>query len=462
MGFWEAEEKVGRLDLGEEGMALDEHSAVLVVGLGKTGYSIARFLDRLGVRFAITDTRDTPPCLKAFRENFPDAGVFLGGFSKRVFEAATHLVVSPGVSVHHPLIQAQAQRGVPVLGDVDLFAASTGAPILGITGANGKSTVTTLVGLMAERDGRQVRVGGNLGTPMLDLLDQDADLYVLELSSFQLETAHVLEPLAATVLNISPDHMDRYESIAAYAAAKERIFKGRGLMVLNQDDPEVLAMNQEGRRVAWFSLTNDKADYAVRKIEGVDWLCAHQEPRVKVSEIKLEGRHNLANCLAAMALGDEAGLAPDAMKDVMTSFRGLPHRSEWVADIDGVRYINDSKATNVGACMAALAGMERPAVLIAGGDGKGADFRVLRQVVEGKVKAMVLIGRDGPLIEEALKGVVPTRVVTTLQEAVPAARLFAGAGDVVILAPACASLDQFQDYQARGRAFVEAVGKLKP
>lgn len=462
MGFWDAEENMIRLELGEDGLVLDQNSAVLVVGLGKTGYSIARFLDRLGVRFAITDTRNTPPCLNAFRENFPDAGVFLGGFSKTAFEAATHLVVSPGIAIDHPLIQAQARRGIPVLGDVDLFAASTGAPILGITGANGKSTVTTLVGLMAEHDGRKVRVGGNLGTPMLDLLDQEAELYVLELSSFQLETAHVLEPLASTVLNISPDHMDRYPDIAAYAGAKERIFKGRGLMVLNQDDPLVAEMVQEGRRVAWFSLENDQADYAIRNIEGVDWLCAHQEPRVKIADIKLEGRHNLANCLAAMALGDEAGLAPDAMKDVMTSFRGLPHRSEWVADIEGVRYINDSKATNVGASMAALAGLERPAVLIAGGDGKGADFSVLKDVVQSKVKAMVLLGRDGPLIQEALKDLVPTRVVKTLQEAVPAAQSFASAGDVVILAPACASLDQFQDYQARGRAFVDAVGKLKP
>ncbi|MFN5745183.1 MAG: UDP-N-acetylmuramoyl-L-alanine--D-glutamate ligase [Methylococcaceae bacterium] len=435
-------------------------SAVLIVGLGKTGYSIAHFLARHGIRFAITDTRKEPPSLKAFSEAFPDAAVFINGFEASAFAAATHLIVSPGVSLDEPLIAEAIHHGVPVLGDLDLFACSARAPVIAITGSNGKSTVTTLVGLMAQNAGRQVRVGGNLGTPMLDLLDGSADLYVLELSSFQLDCSHVLEPIAATVLNISPDHLDRYTDIQAYADAKARIFHGDGLMLLNRDDPMVVAMSVPGRQHLWFSLADTSADYAIDRVNGEEWLVCRGEAVIRAGELRLQGRHNLANALAALALGDAVGLPRVDMVAALRQFSGLDHRSQWVAELHGVTWINDSKATNVGACMAALAGMNGPVVLIAGGDGKGADFTVLRPVVEGKVKAAVLMGRDAGLLEKALGDLVPVTRVNTMRQAVEAAQKRAAPGDTVLLAPACASLDQYKDYQERGRMFAEAVRSL--
>ena len=443
-----------------KGLSLDEKSAALIVGLGKTGYSIARFMAAQGIRFAVTDTREVPPFINELREEFPDAAVFLGGFQRSSFEAATHLIVSPGVSLNEPLIQLAARRGIPVIGDLDLFASMVRAPVLAITGSNGKSTVTTLVGLMAEADGRKTRVGGNLGTPMLDLLDDEVELYVLELSSFQLESSHVLAPIAATVLNITPDHMDRYADLQAYAEAKRRIFNGSGLMVLNRDDPMVADMSLPDRKTVWFGLEGQRCDYEVRVLEGEEWLICKDEPVMLRREVRLHGRHNLANALAALALGDAAGLSRSAMLATLKSFGGLDHRAQWVADHGGVTWINDSKATNVGACMAALAGMEQPVVLIAGGDGKGADFSILRRVVKEKVKALVLMGRDASLMQAALEDLVTTVRTANMAEAVKAASELATVGDVVLLAPACASLDQYTDYQERGRVFAEEVTRL--
>jgi UDP-N-acetylmuramoylalanine--D-glutamate ligase len=448
-------------------LGLDREKArVLIVGLGKTGYSIARFLAGHGIRFAVTDTREKPPNLAELRQEFPDAGVFLGGFQPAAFSAATHLVVSPGVALEEPQIRAAASRGIPVMGDLDLFAAVARAPVAAITGSNGKSTVTTLLGLMAEADGRKVQVGGNLGTPMLDLLDDDAEMYVLELSSFQLERSERLEPVAATVLNISPDHMDRYPDLAAYAAAKQRIFRGTGAMILNVDDPIVAAMAEAGREPLWFGVERVPAgsrdrQYWLEAVDGGDWLFAAGSAFMKAAEVRIQGRHNLANALAAVALGDVLGLSRNAMAEALRTFDGLDHRMQWVADIEGVAYVNDSKATNVGACMAALGGLDGKAVLIAGGDGKGADFTVLRQAVAEKVSALVLLGKDGPLLEAALSDLVPTARVENLTKAVAVARTLAKPGETVLLAPACASLDQFKDYQERGRVFAEAVRSLK-
>ena len=438
-------------------LSLDESSAVLIVGLGKTGYSIARFMAAQNIRFAVTDTREAPPLINEFREAFPDAAVFLGGFQQSSFDAATHVIVSPGVPLDEPMIRSAERRGTPVLGDLDLFACMAQAPVVAITGANGKSTVTTLVGLMADSDGRHVRVGGNLGTPMLDLLDSTAELYVLELSSFQLESSHVLAPIAATVLNISPDHMDRYADLQAYADAKRRIFNGSGQMVLNRDDPMVAEMAIPGRKTVWFGLEGGQCDYGLQILQGEEWLVCQGEPLMPRHQLRLHGRHNLANALAALALGDAVGLSRAAMVAALKSFGGLEHRAQWVAERGGVTWINDSKATNVGACMAALAGMDQPVVLIAGGDGKGADFSVLRHVVKEKVKALVLMGRDAPLLQSALGDLVTIVRVANMSEAVRSANMLAEAGDAVLLAPACASLDQFKDYQERGRIFSEEV-----
>lgn len=446
-----------------ERLGLDRKtSRVLVVGLGKTGYSIARFLAARGIPFAVADTREKPPNLAELRETLPDAGVFLGGFRGEAFSAATHLIVSPGVALEVPEIAAAVRRGARALGDLDLFACVARAPIVAITGANGKSTVTTLLGLMAEADGRKVKVGGNLGTPMLDLLDDEAELYVLELSSFQLERSELLEPAAATVLNISPDHMDRYPDLQAYADAKARIFKGDGVRVLNRDDPMVAAMADAGRCV-WFGVEGQTGvDYGVSLIDGEERLIRQGEPLLKSSEVRIQGRHNIANALAAVALGDAVGLSPESMVATLKQFPGLDHRMQWVAEFDGVAWINDSKATNVGACMAALAGLDRPTVLIAGGDGKGADFNLLRPVVAERVRAAVLMGKDAPLLEEALRDVIPLVRVENMKQAVQAARDLAQPGDAVLLAPACASLDQYKDYQERGRMFAEAARSLKP
>ena len=439
-----------------------DSSRVLVVGLGKTGYSIARFLARGGIPFAVADTREKPPYLAEFHDALPDAGLFLGAFKAEAFKAATHLIVSPGVPLDEPEIAAAARRGVPVLGDLDLFACMAKAPVVAITGANGKSTVTTLVGLMAEADGKRVRVGGNLGTPMLDLLDDEAELYVLELSSFQLERSSLLKPAAATVLNISPDHMDRYPDLQAYADSKRRIFQGDGIRVLNRDDPMVEAMAESGMRCVRFGLRDTGVEYGIKLIEGEEWLVCRGQALMKSSEVRIQGRHNIANALAAVALGDAVGLGRTAMIAELKRFTGLDHRMQWVAEFDGVAWINDSKATNVGACMAALAGLERKAVLIAGGDGKGADFKVLRPVVAAKVRAAVLMGKDAPLLEAALSGLIPLARVENMSQAVLAARELAQPGDSVLLAPACASLDQYKDYQERGRMFAEAVRGLKP
>jgi UDP-N-acetylmuramoylalanine--D-glutamate ligase len=442
-------------------IGLDESSRVLVVGLGKTGLSVVRFLADQGIELAVADSREKPPALAELRETVPDVAVFLGGFDPAVFARATHVIVSPGVGLETPVLRRSIEQGKPVLGDLDLFACMAKAPVLAITGANGKSTVTTLVGLMAETAGRRVRVGGNLGTPMLDLLDEEAELYVLELSSFQLERAALLEPLAATVLNISPDHMDRYADLQAYAAAKQRIFNGRGVMVLNADDPMVAAMAEVGRRTAWFGLREGvPLDYGVRRIEDEEWLMCGEEPLLPAAEVGIKGRHNIANALAALALGDAAGLPRAAMVTALQRFEGLAHRMQRVAEIGGVAWINDSKATNVGACVAALDGLTDKAVLIAGGDGKGADFSALAAVAAQKLRAAVLMGRDAPLLDAVLRKVVPTVRVANMKQAVEAARKLARRGDTVLLAPACASLDQYQDYQERGRIFAEAVRSL--
>ena len=441
-------------------IGLNSSSRVLVVGLGATGLSVARFLSDKGIQLAVVDTRIKPPGLTELREFLPDVAVFLGGFDKLAFDRATHLIVSPGVSLETPMIRQAMLSGTPVFGDLDLFVCMAKAPIIGITGSNGKSTVTTLLGLMAEEDQRKVKVGGNLGIPMMDLLDEEADLYVLELSSFQLERSELLRADAATVLNISPDHMDRYTDLNAYADAKKRIFKGDGLMVLNADDPMVESMAEPNRRCVRFSVKeNSQAEYRLNE-DG--WLSRGDQPILPCSEVRIKGRHNIANALAAVALGDAVGLTDAAMIKAMREFSGLDHRMQWVADVNGISYINDSKATNVGACVAALEGVSDPVILIAGGDGKGADFSELVGAVTGKVRAVVLMGRDAPLLEQILEPVVKTVRVDNMAQAVAMARTLAHSGDIVLLAPACASLDQYKDYQERGRMFAEAVrGMLK-
>lgn len=431
---------------------------LLIVGLGATGYSAARFLQQTPIRFAVIDSRRNPPLIEDLREQMPDVPVFCGGFDQAAFDVATHLLISPGVSLNEKVIRKAMQAGVTVLSDIDLFACATDKPIIGITGSNGKSTVTTMLGDMGQAAGLKTLIGGNLGTPALDLLAQEADLYVLELSSFQLERTTALNAKAATVLNLSADHLDRHASMDEYAQQKQRIFRGNGVMVLNADDPAVMAMADPARTTLTFSVQQE-ADFYLQRGE-VDQLMQGHQVLMNAGDLNLEGSHNLANALAALALGDAIGLEREAMCRALKKFKGLPHRMQRVAEVRGVRWVNDSKATNIGACIAALQGYQNKVILIAGGDGKGADMAELAPVVQEKTKAVVLIGKDAALIDQALKGCVPTHFAGTMKEAVKIAADLAGAGDSVLLSPACASLDQYKSYADRGNQFAQAVLEL--
>jgi UDP-N-acetylmuramoylalanine--D-glutamate ligase len=442
----------------------------VVVGLGKTGASCVRYLARRGERVSATDSRRAPPGLAELGDLAGSIELRLGGFDLSLLEGATRLLMSPGVSLDEPIVKAARTRGIEVLGDVELFAREVHAPVVGVTGTNGKSTVTTLVARMAAAAGRRVLAGGNLGEPALDLLAQPIpDLYVLELSSFQLETTTSLELLGAAVLNVTADHMDRYASLAEYARAKARIFSHAATVVLNADDPFFLAMRQAlAGRAAWaqpprivtFSTERSDADFTLMREGPKSWLARRGEGLLGTDRMKIPGMHNAANALAALALGESAGLPIQAMLRAIEAFPGLKHRSEWVAEIAGVRYIDDSKGTNVGATIAAVNGFPGPLVVILGGDGKGQDFVPLAAAFRGKVKRAVLIGRDAPAIAEALEGVCAVERAATLPAAVAAAAAAAQPGDTVLLSPACASLDMFRDYNHRGEVFADAVRAL--
>jgi len=419
----------------------------VVVGLGLTGASCVRYLSKRGVAVSATDSRRVPPGLGCLGEAAAGLDLRLGGFDESLLEGASQLVMSPGVSLREPIAVAARARGIEILGDVELFARAVRAPVIGITGTNGKSTVTTLVARMAVAAGRRVLAGGNLGPPALDLLEQaPPDLYVLELSSFQLDTTSSLDLQAAVVLNVSADHLDRYASVREYADAKARIFSRAATIVLNADDPLVARMGDAfpGARIVRFSVQRGDTDFS----------------RKDLPRMKLQGLHNAANALAALALGEAAGLPMAAMRDALESFPGLPHRSAWVADIDGVHYIDDSKGTNVGATLAAVIGLPGSLVLIAGGLAKGQDFTPLAHAFRGKVRKAVLIGKDAPAIAAALAGVCATETVASMAAAVATAQRCAQVGDTVLLSPACASLDMFRDYGHRGDVFAAAVHAL--
>ena len=431
-----------------------------MVGLGATGLSSVRYLLERGYAVSGVDSRPQPPALATILQHYPDLPVHTGGFDEHaLFESADMLVVSPGVSLREPVIVQARKRGAEVLGDVELFAREVTAPTIAITGSNGKSTVTALAGEMCRVAGLKTAVGGNIGTPVLDLLAEQADVYVLELSSFQLEYTSSLHPAASTVLNISADHMDRYTGMDEYISAKQRIFAGDGVMVLNGDDAAVMAMQQAGRKTLRFTtgVPGGDSDYGIAGYDGQPCFVRGDHVIAPVSDLALIGRHNQANALAALALTSVLGVDEAAAVTALKSFAGLPHRTRVVASAGQVTWVNDSKGTNTGSTLAALEGMEAPAILIAGGDGKGQDFSVLRDTVARRARAVVLIGRDAPLIETALNGVVPVRHAKDLPDAVAAAAALAHAGDVVLLSPACASFDMFRNYEDRGQQFEAAV-----
>jgi UDP-N-acetylmuramoylalanine--D-glutamate ligase len=433
----------------------------VIVGLGRSGLSAARYLHARGWRLAVTDTRAAPPQLSGLVALDAGIPVRLGGLDTGLLADAVCVVASPGVSLAEPFFAEARRRGLEIVGDVELFARAADAPVVGITGTNGKSTVTTLLANMAARAGLKVRVGGNLGEPALDLLAAGTELYVLELSSYQLETTATLHCRAATVLNVTPDHLDRYPDLESYAAAKARIFARCDTAVINLDDPLVVAMPRRASRTLSFSLrASIGADYAVAEQGGQWWLTRAGVPLLAVSAMKVKGLHNAANALAALALGEALALPLAVMLAELASFTGLAHRSQWVAEVAGVSYIDDSKGTNVGATLAAVAGMAGPLVMIAGGEGKAQDFTPLAAAFRGKVHHVVLIGRDAPQLAQALAGVCAVEFAASLPEAVRAAARAAHPGDTVLLSPACASLDMFRDYAHRGAVFAASVREL--
>ena len=437
----------------------------IVVGLGKSGMSLVRFLANRGVSFAVADTREHPPELATLRRDYPQVEVRCGALDVEFLCRADELYVSPGLALATPALQQAAMRGVKLSGDIELFARNAKAPIVAISGSNAKSTVTTLVGDMAAAAGKRVAVGGNLGTPALDLLSDDVELYVMELSSFQLETTDQLGAEVATVLNISEDHMDRYTGLPAYHLAKHRIFRGARQVVVNRQDALTRPLIGEGVPCWTFGLNKpDRNGFGLREENGEKYLAFQFDNLLPVRELKIRGGHNQANALAALALGHAVGLPFDAMLASLKTFAGLVHRCQWLRELNGVNYYDDSKATNVGAALAAIEGLgadiDGKLVLIAGGDGKGADFTPLKAPVAAHCRAVVLLGRDADLLAATFGDSVPLVRVTTLEEAVQRAADIAQEGDAVLLSPACASLDMFKNFEERGQLFARAVGDL--
>jgi UDP-N-acetylmuramoylalanine--D-glutamate ligase len=435
----------------------------VVVGLGATGLACARFLHARGLPFSVVDSRDNPPELAALRREMPQVPVFLGEPPAALLASASELVVSPGIAPDDPLLQPGLEAGVAVVGDIDLFVREAAAPVVGITGSNAKSTVTALVGRMAAAAGLDVGVGGNLGPPALDLLSDQRELYVLELSSFQLERAGSLGLAVAAVLNLSPDHLDRHGSMPQYHRAKHRIFFGCRRAVANPDDPLTVPLVEPSVQVIEWRLGEPRLNgFGLRTIDGRESLCRGFEPLLPVAELGMMGRHNVANALAAAAIAHAADIGTDAVVAALREFRGLPHRCELVAEIDGVRYIDDSKGTNPGATEAAVDGLGagRNLLLIAGGQGKGADFRSLRRAVGAHCRQVLLIGEDAPQLEAALADVTDCRRLPDLESAVAEAAAAAASGDCVLLSPACASFDMFSGFVERGERFARLVRQL--
>jgi UDP-N-acetylmuramoylalanine--D-glutamate ligase len=456
----------------------------IVVGLGDTGLATARWLIGKGARVTVADSRVAPPNLSNLQAEFPQIDLRLGSFNVDTFADADLLVTSPGVPLATPEIAAAIAHGMPVVGDVELLAqALVGKPgkVIAITGSNGKSTVTTMVAQMCEAAGQATVMAGNIGVPVLAALaDWEArgewpDVWVLELSSFQLETTTSLTPAAATVLNVSEDHLDRYAGMNEYAATKAGIFSGLGVQVLNREDGYCRGMSRPGRDVVWFGADTPRNgnEYGLVEVDGDFSLRCGDFELIKASELPVAGLHNAVNALASIALCRAAGLPTAPLLAALRNFKGLPHRVEFVADVNGVAYYDDSKGTNVGATEAALKGMTRPVVLIAGGDGKGQDFSPLVEACERICRAVLLIGRDGPVLADVLNDArssflpddddnyLPVMQLPTLEMAVSVASNFAEAGDVVLLSPACASLDMFRNYHHRAEVFIAAVKGLE-
>lgn len=439
----------------------------VIVGLGATGLSCARFLADRGVPIAVTDTRTNPPHLAALHQMNPNVPVALGGLAESLLAKATSIILSPGVALREPAIVQQIKRGIPVIGDIELFAQAVNVPVIAITGTNAKSTVTTLVGQMAEAAGYSVQVGGNLGIPALDLLQKNptANLFVLELSSFQLETTYSLKPHVATVLNITPDHMDRYDDLADYQRAKSRIYQHCQIAVCNRDDTLTECNEPTLQKKFYFTINKPKKnEFGLLQKNHETYLAFEDMSLLSIKELPVMGKHYQANALAALAIGHGFGFPFEPMLKVLREFKGLPHRCQFVRELNSVKWYNDSKGTNVGATQAAIEGLgseiRGKLIMIMGGVGKNADFSLLSIAIEKYARHVVLIGEAAKDIANALSYRVPMSFAKSMDDAVHQAAAAAKAGDSVLLSPACASFDMFNNYEHRGQVFTEIVEKL--
>jgi UDP-N-acetylmuramoylalanine--D-glutamate ligase len=422
---------------------------VLVLGLGDTGLSLARWVEREGGKARVADSRPNPP-----RRNDFAGELRTGPFTPALLDDVDVVCISPGLSLEDPVVRQAVAQNIPVLGDIELFAWYVREPVLAITGTNGKTTVTALCGHLLRSAGADCEVAGNIAPPVLEAYSRRLQqgkapkAWVLELSSYQLETTWSLRPAAAAMLNLSEDHLDRYATLDEYGAAKARIFAGAGVQVLNRDDPRSMAMAQPGRKVITFGL-DAQGDFGVANGK----LVHGSREILAVDQLGIRGSHNVANALAACALVSVLGVDP---VPGLKTFKGLPHRLQLVATRRGVEWYDDSKGTNVGATVAALRGLGRKCVLILGGDGKGQDFSPLAEPVRQFASHVLLIGRDAPVIAKAVGG----EHCRTLEDAVRRAAELAE--KVVLLSPACASFDMFRDYKQRGEVFAQAVRSLAP
>jgi UDP-N-acetylmuramoylalanine--D-glutamate ligase len=435
--------------------------SVLVIGLGLTGYSIVRHLASSDVDITVVDSREFPPFFQQVRDNYPEIRIITGNIPFNRISEFDRVISSPGIGLDN-----QSTAGDLIVGDIELFAQQVNAPVIGITGSNGKSTVTTIVTEMLKAAGLNVKTGGNIGTPALDLLDgTNPDFYVLELSSFQLELTNSLKLASATVLNISEDHMDRYQGIEQYIAAKKRIFNNAECLVVNRGGEDVVDMLAHGETIdktksISFGLDEPvrDSDFGVRITEGVRDLVHGQSVLLNADELALQGDQNVENVLSAMALVVQAGVELTVpMIDAVKSYPGLPHRCEVVTEHVGVKWINDSKGTNVGATVAAIRGFKSNVILIAGGKGKGAKFELLADQIIRSVKHTILFGEDAGKIESSLDAKSSRYLARSLEDAVIHALNMASSGDVVLFSPACASFDMFESYEHRGNAFKKLV-----
>lgn len=433
----------------------------LVAGLGASGVAAARYLLSEGAEVHVTDGAAEAPKAAELLSQINAKHIFLGGLKAGAgVKAYDACVVAPGIPLTHELVKEFQAAGIPVIGDIELFAHAAKAPVIGITGSNGKSTVTTLVGEMAKAAGWRVGVGGNLGPPALDLLKPDAELYVLELSSFQLETTGSLKCRAAVILNLSQDHLDRHGTMEDYAAAKARIWGDCEVCLANRDDAAVIELGGFGLSTFGLGKPQDDEEYGLIRDPEKTWLARGGQRIIDVNELRIYGTHNWSNALAALALADAAAIPREASLKALREFTGLPHRCEFVREHAGISYFNDSKGTNVGSTVAALNGLPAPIVWLAGGQGKGQDFTELREPLARKGRAAILFGEDAAKIETDVYGALPVYREADMFKALERARSIAQQGDRVLLSPACASFDQFKNYVDRGEKFRAAVGEL--